>query len=136
MFDIADQIDVTEVKENNRLETLPKYFGRHFMTFEHFIYKHARNLSSDYCGGYWEFYTLSNGGFFMSLSGEMFDISVPGNGFSHTVDGSTFGIIVCLFALNHAAWTFNTAGMNRLYHLLLDYASQRPDAALIFRAID
>lgn len=136
MVNTSNQIDATCVQENNRNEMLPKFFGRHFMDIEKLIYQHAEKLSSDYRGGYWEFYTLSNGGFFMSLDRGMFDICVPGNGFSHTVNGWTFGIIVSLFALNNAAWMYKTVEIDELYRHLLDYASQQQDADLIFSAID
>jgi hypothetical protein len=50
---------------------------------EALVYGWLEQLSEDYTGGFWDFYTLSNGGFYMAPSGDKrFDIDVSGNGFT------------------------------------------------------
>ena len=55
------------VPEDQRLAITEELFGTWFpMRLEPFIYTITERLSKDYNGGYWEFYTLSNGGFYMT----------------------------------------------------------------------
>jgi Antirestriction protein len=36
------------------------------LTVERTVYDVLNELAPDYCGGYWHFYALSNGGFYMA----------------------------------------------------------------------
>ena len=57
------------VPEARRLRIAAKLFGVRFpLQLEPTIYQFAEFLSGDYRGGYWHFYTLSNGGFYMAPS--------------------------------------------------------------------
>ena len=59
------------VPENQRLAITEKLFGIHFpLKLEPVIYGITERMAEDYTGGYWEFYTLSNGGFYMAPSGD------------------------------------------------------------------
>ena len=66
---MTTQIAVTRtlVPEDRRLAVTAELFGTWFpMRIEPVVYTITERLSKDYYGGYWEFYTLSNGGFYMS----------------------------------------------------------------------
>jgi hypothetical protein len=70
---MTTQIAVTRmlVPEDQRLAIMEKLFGSWFpMRLEPFVYTITERLSGDYNGGYWEFYQLSNGGFYMAPSGD------------------------------------------------------------------
>lgn len=55
------------VAENNRLSFLPTFFGQHLMIRgEALVFGWLDRLSEDYNGGYWHFYTLTNGGFYLA----------------------------------------------------------------------
>ena len=57
-----EEIVATLVDDENRLDFLPTFFGPRFMLHgETLIYAWMRKLCSAYNGGYWKFYTLSNG---------------------------------------------------------------------------
>ena len=59
----------------------------------------AERLSEDYHGGYWEFYTLSNGGFYMAPSGDRFYHVTCENQFEGDLSEDAFGITglsICL----------------------------------------
>jgi hypothetical protein len=58
------------VPDEERMEFLPSVFGRLMMEGESRVYTWAEELSLAYQGGYWEFYRLSNGGFYMAPAGE------------------------------------------------------------------
>ncbi|MDE2388825.1 MAG: antirestriction protein, partial [Betaproteobacteria bacterium] len=55
------------VADHQRIEHTAAIFGIHFpLRFEPAVYVLTERLSTDYHGGYWEFYALSNGGFYMA----------------------------------------------------------------------
>ena len=50
-------------------------------------------LSEDYNGGFWNFYTLTNGGFYMAPAGDKrMRLEVDGNGFSGEMSADAAGI--------------------------------------------
>ena len=60
-------ITATRVSESQRMDVADEHFGIRFpLTVEPMIYQFDTQLSSAYSGGYWQFYTLSDGGFFMA----------------------------------------------------------------------
>ena len=63
MIDRPQPIEFTLVAEDKRLAVAAKLFANYFVTFESTVYAFADRLSKDYNGAYWQFYTLSNGGF-------------------------------------------------------------------------
>ena len=55
------------IPNNYRMRHTAKLFGVHFpLVLEPFIYATTEKLTRDYTGGYWLFYALSNGGFYMA----------------------------------------------------------------------
>ena len=50
------------------MATVEKLFGIHFpLKLEPVIYGITERMAKDYSGGYWDFHTLSNGGFYMAM---------------------------------------------------------------------
>jgi hypothetical protein len=125
----------------HRLRFPPKYFGeRLMMRAEAMIYGQAAALSRDYNGGLWEFYDLSNGGFYLApIRAERFNVSVQGNDYEGEVGADAFGVIVTLFVLGSLCWIDNEELREKFsdhYHQLRDYAKDHAEAGAIFRAID
>jgi hypothetical protein len=59
------------VPEDQRLSITERYFGIHFpLKLEPVIYGITDRMAKDYSGGQWDFFTLSNGGFYMAPSGD------------------------------------------------------------------
>ena len=57
------------VLEDQRLDIVERLFGMAFpLQFEPVVYGITDRMVENYNGGYWEFYTLSNGGFYMAPS--------------------------------------------------------------------
>ena len=57
------------VPEDQRLSITERLFGIHFpLQMEPVIYGITDRMATEYSGGYWEMYTLSNGGFYMAPS--------------------------------------------------------------------
>ena len=56
------------VAEEQRTSVTADLFGIYFpLQLEPFVFSMASKLSEDYGGGYWGFYTLGNGGFYMAM---------------------------------------------------------------------
>jgi len=129
-------IIATVVSEQDRLEFLPKLFGRYFLHTESAIYQWMRQLCADYDGGYWEFMTLSNGGGYLRPGVGPWVLKVDGNGFSGQFSHDAAGIVVTLFALSHLAFRYPESDLGGCYLRLLDHARQHPEAARMLAAID
>jgi hypothetical protein len=132
-----EPIVAREVADDERLQTLPRHFGRDMLTVEGAIFTFMRELSPHYTGGYWTFFELSNGGFYMAVQTDArFLIGVDGNGFEGEMTADAAGITACLFALSHLSLNATNESMARHFHLLRDFALAHPEARAIFAAID
>ncbi len=128
------------VSEDRRIDVTAELFGVGFpMRLEPFVYGMASNLSRDYDGGYWHFYTLSNGGFYMAPhSDKVFKVSCE-NGFEGQVSADAFGIVCCLYAYSHLSFGGDAefpAACAEQYHLLREYMFEHPEVQVILGAID
>ncbi len=130
------------VADNQRLTFLPSYFGTRLMIRgEALVYAWLRRLSKDYDGGYWHYYTLTNGGFYMAPRlTERLRLEVSGNGFEGEMSADAAGIVATLFALGQlAAEIQGTDAADALidrYHFLREFVDEHAEAGPIFRAID
>lgn len=121
-----------------RLQVLPRHFGARFMLcVENGIYDQLGALSPNYRGGWWEFYELSNGGFYMAPGGaeRLYSIQSP-NGAIARVKADTAGIIACLFAYSHLSVKTHAASIIEAYHQLLPYVDGHPEEEAILRICD
>ena len=133
----SDQIQAHRVPEEARMDILPQHFEHHLLTVETAIYGYMNRLAPDYDGGFWAFYELSNGGFYMAPdTSRTFRIEVEGNGFDGTLSADAAGITACLFAFSHLSFRIRDPLVSEHFHLLRDFAAGHPEAALIFAAID
>lgn len=127
------------VNQEKRLDFLPYHLGDWAMKFESETFSWADSLCLNYSGGYWEFYSLNNGGFFMAPDMKYdVEIFVSGNGFSGKLSGEVAGIITTLFALSSLAFDYYEVNdiFSIKYHQLRDYAKVHPESIDIFSAID
>ena len=125
-----------KIPEHSRLDVLPKYFGKLCVTFEHAVYRQLEELS-DYTGGFWDFFELEGGGFYMApVSEEPFTFDVAGNYFQGTLSAEAAGITACLFAYSLLSFAYPEGPFSTLFHTLRDQVHMHPEAHLIFAAID
>lgn len=123
--------------EESRMGFLPAFFGQAMMIGEGLVCCWMHNLSEDYQGGYWDYFKLSNGGFYMApRTSKKFRVLVAGNYFEGELSADAAGIVATLYALCELANRTASDRIVDLYHLLRDYASEHPDAGQIFAAID
>ena len=127
------------VAEDQRTQVTADLFGVYFpLQLEPFIFSMASQLSEDYGGGYWEFYSLGNGGFYMAPDSEgQFQVASP-NGWEGFLSADAFGITVCLFAFSNLSFGSGQFAETcaEQYHLLRDYMMDHAEAGGILAATD
>ena len=129
-----------QVAEARRVIHVAEIFGSYFpMQFEPFVFQITEQLSRDYNGGYWEFYTLSNGGFYMAPSSSKVFHVASENGYEGDLSADALGITACLYAYSHLSFSRNTEFAQtcaQQYHWLREYMLEHAEAGIVLRAID
>lgn len=138
---MTDTITATRISnDNERLNAFPTYFGvRHMILAETAIYGALEQLSQEYAGGFWELFTLPNGGFYMApaaSSREKYHVVCPGNYFDGILSADAAGIVACLYGYCRLAETTREDRFVELYHRLREWACAHPEHDLILAAID
>jgi hypothetical protein len=127
------------VPEEQRLAIAERLFGIHFpLQMEPVIYGITERMAKNYKGGYWDFYTLSNGGFYMAPSGDdVFHVTCD-NMFKGDLSADALGITTCLYAYSHLS--FSNTRFARVsachYHRLHEYIFSHEEIRNILGAID
>lgn len=142
--DTPETITKTECSEKDRLAFLPSLLGNAFHAFEKRLYYFANQLVEGYKGGYWDFYKLSNGGFFCQCDSdyrEPFTFNSP-NGISHVVTDEVAGIVLCLITLSDLSFVCEERfpdDMEKVvnaFHALRDFVGEHEHRAIIYQLID
>lgn len=135
----AATITSKTIPENQRINHTANLFGHNFpIRLEPFIYSITENIAHEYHGGYWQFHTLSNGGFYMTPSANKpFNVSCE-NGFEGELSADALGITACLYAYSTLSFNGDSfAGLcTEQYHLLREYMFEHPEVGSILQAID
>ena len=128
------------VPVDRRVDHTAALFGAHFpMQLEPYVYAVTSELSSEYRGGYWQFYALSNGGFYMAPDDDATFSVECANGDGGEMTAGALGITECIYAYSHLSFTAGSAIATtyaRQYHLLCEYAMGHAEVAAILAATD
>lgn len=137
MSQTIKKITKTECPTDLRLDFLPNAVGSRFLQYEHLTFAFMDKASPDYGSGFWNFYSLSNDGFYMApeIDGEL-RVAWEDNYFEGKMSADAAGISISLLAQNYFAWHVNRERFADKYHQLLDYAAQHKEAPTIYRFID
>jgi hypothetical protein len=113
------------VPVGQRLSVTAELWGNWFpLRIEPTIFHFARELAPAYTGGYWDMYTLSNGGFYMAPSGDgVYGVESP-NGWSGPMTADALGIAACLFTYSNLAFSapdLMAEVLSECYHWLRDW---------------
>lgn len=103
---------------------------------EHAFFNAMYLFDDTYHGGRWDFFKLSNGGFYVALKDDKQFHMVSPNGFECDVDANTAGIIVSAFAYSNLSFGPNGEAFGEEYHKLSDFIFQHPEAGTIRAALD
>lgn len=139
-------VTATLVSDDKRMAFLPNFFGKAMLRGEGYLFDWARRICPQYHGGYWDFYTLSNGGFFAapSMGDQPVKVSISTNGYEGSMSAQAAGVVITLFALSYLiAELYGEENnedlvekLNEHYHQLRDFVSELDDSRQIFSAID
>lgn len=138
-MDFIQIITSQVVPESERMAFVDKQFGiQYVLKLEPTVFSMAERLSSQYKGGYWNFYTISNGGFYLASRGDtIFAVSCE-NGFEGKLSADALGISACMYAYSHLSFgddAFAETCADQ-YHMLREYMFQHPEVKTILRTID
>ena len=125
--------------DDERADFVHARFGLHFpLRLEPTIFNMAGMLAGAYNGGYWQFYEIGNGGFYMAPDVDRgFKVSCE-NGFEGQLSADAFGITATLYSFSGLSFgdgTFEETCADQ-YHLLREYALDHPEAGAVLAAID
>jgi hypothetical protein len=85
--------------EDRRMAVTEGLFSIHFpMKLEPVIYGITDRMADTYSGGYWDFCTLSNGGFYMAPADDRVFHVTCDNMFEGDLSADALGITACLYA--------------------------------------
>ena len=127
------------VPEDQRLAITERLFGIHFpLQMEPVIYGITDRMAADYNGGYWDFYTLSNGGFYMAPStDDVYNVKCD-NMFEGDLSADALGITACLYAYSHLSFSDGRFARECAchYHLLRNFIFEHSELNAIIAAAD
>lgn len=128
----------TQCPDELRLDFLFNRVSKHFLQYEHATFAYMDEVCKAYTGGYWDFYDLSNGGFYMALTDREEELPILGinNGFDGSMSPDTAGIAVSLIVQSRFAWKYQPEPYSQYYYALRDYAAQHEEAPSIFGFIN
>ena len=127
------------LSDDDRVNYAASIFSFDFsFRLEPVVFAFAERLSRDYTGGLWEFYALSNGGFYMAPAAGAFHVTCE-NSFEGELSAEALGIVACLYAYSHLS--FGDQGSlpeacAAQYQLLREHALDHAEARSILAAID
>ena len=128
------------VANDQRISHSAGIFGFRFsLCLEPFVYSVTERMARDYDGGYWDFYTLSNGGFYMSPSSDSaFRVSCE-YGFEGELSADALGIAACLYTYSNLSFGDTSEFVETCaeqYHLLRDFMLGHDEVRSILKVID
>ena len=136
---MTDTISSHIVPEADRMDFVDTLFGIHYvLKLEPAVFTMAGRLAPNYNGGYWQFYALSNGGFYMApRTDTIFDVNAD-NGFLGQLSGDALGLTACLYAFSNLSFGAGAfcETCARQYHLLREFMFGHPEVKAILAAID
>lgn len=130
----------TLIDTPDRTSVTADLFGPAFpLKIEPFIFHITSTQAQNYSGGYWDFFKLSNGGFYMAPDAdERYLVSCP-NYYQGKLSGDALGIVSTLCSYSHLSFSDDLSFAKvcaKHFYLLSDYAGEHSEARAIFGAID
>ncbi len=128
------------IPKDQRLSHTASLFGAQFpLQLEPVIYGITDRMAEAYAGGYWHFYSLDNGGFYMAPDDDRtFAVSCD-NYFTGELSADALGIVACLYTYSHLSFSrderFATLCAQH-YHWLREYMFEHEEVAGILGAND
>ena len=142
----TDKTDKTlsriELTGDERADQTHTLFGLYFpLHLEPTVYAITDRIAPAYTGGFWRFWRLANGSFYMTpddADAARYWISSM-NGWQGKLSADALGIVSCLTAYSHLSFGGPAEFARecaRHYHLLREYMFAHAEVAAILRAVD
>jgi hypothetical protein len=95
-------------------------------------------MAEEYNGGYWNFYQLSNGGFYMPPADDRMYHVVCDNYFQGDLSADALGIVACLTAYSHLSFSGSVFSHTYAdhYYRLREFMYEHPEVKKILQATD
>jgi len=132
-------ITATLVPDEERVAFWGRHFGkvRQWVFLEPQVFSWLDLWNTEYQGGVWEFYTLSNGGAFLVPPEQAhYTLFNEHNGNDAELSTEATGIAVSLMAWSHHACRTGCAAIGEHFYRLRGYALAHPECSGIMRLID
>ena len=127
------------IPEDQRLVITEQLFGMAFpLQLEPVVFGITDRMAEEYAGGYWNFYTLSNGGFYMAPAEDrVFHVKCQ-NMYEGDLSAGALGITACLYAYSNLSFSLSDVARDyaRQYHLLREYSMEHAEVREILGATD
>lgn len=136
---VTPEITKELISDSLRLKALPYFFRQGMMLVEPTVFDLMGKHCKTYSGAYWDFYKLSNGGFFMAPSGqETYALSNADNYADVELSAEAAGIAIALLAYSRLSFTSSSAShtFSSQYHWVREFARNHPESTQIFRFTD
>lgn len=137
-------IFATKVPVRERMRCFAGLFEDHFIDTENAVYSFAENIVVGYRGEFWDFYRLSNGGFFISpRKALLYDVMTSFanqqkcfiKDFRGEMSARATGLVVCIYAYEFMTKRTSDPVFEAQSWLLKEYAVQHPERTKIMAAI-
>lgn len=122
--------------QNDRIRCLPDIAGIRSTLLESAIHERLRIRFDQHISDHWDYFSLSNGGFYMAPQSDApFSLTFDGE-FQHEVSANTAGLIACATAYQALAFVKGGGCFAKAYYQLSDFIFQHHDAGLIRAALN
>lgn len=142
-------ITFSVIAQEDRFAFLTKHLGDFGVAVEYFTHQVLREMAPTYGGGYWEYYVLSNGGYFIApvapqSGADLIRLTISEVDFDQDVSYQAAGIIATAFGINRSIGvSANTDSINNEDYPLLrdqicklfDYIPAHPEKDAIFATL-
>jgi len=136
------RIEASPVEEERTAFLLRHIGSRWVSSFEQLLNQWMKRLSCDYSGDHWDYFELSNGGFYLTpLATNKTLLMASPNFAEENVSADAAGIIVTMFALTELMGIMDCKGDGGLdniierYYALRDFAIEHNEREKIFSII-
>lgn len=136
-------INAHQIEGKRASDHVALVFGNFSVICENMVFTMTEKHWSEYKGGQWNMYRLTNDGFYMSPRTDAEEDTIlsqsPFNGSEEELSADAFGIAMCLMAYSQVSFTelrHGTWNASNAFHKLRDFALRHKEADKIFSIID
>ena len=124
------------VDQEKRSDVLSSRFARYMLMVEDSIYMCMQRIVPEFRAGYWHFFELSNGGFYMAPDIDATQARSLTSAQFREMTAEAVGIAACLLAFRELSSQIQNGVMARHYFQLREFATGHAEADEILAVVD